>query len=67
MDYIGAIEEKLGVEAEKNFLPIQIGDVPETYADVTALSNKIGYKPSTPVKEGVGKFIDWYKEYYKVK
>lgn len=67
MDYIGAIEEKLGIEAKKNFLPLQIGDVPATYADVTALEEKVGYRPSTSVREGVGKFIDWYKEYYKVK
>ena len=67
MDYIGAVEENLGKEAKKNFLPLQIGDVPETYADVSALEAKVGYKPSTPVKEGVRKFIDWYKEYYKVK
>ena len=67
MDYIGAIEEKLGMEAKKNFLPLQIGDVPETYADVTALEEKVGYKPSTSVIDGVGKFIDWYKDYYKVK
>ncbi|MEM6642738.1 MAG: NAD-dependent epimerase [Bacteroidota bacterium] len=67
MDYIGAIEKKLGKEAEKNFLPLQIGDVPETYANVAALEEKVGYKPSTSVEEGVGRFIDWYKGYYKVK
>ena len=67
MDYIGAIEEKLGMEAQKNFLPLQIGDVPATYADVTALEEKVGYKPSTSVKEGVNRFIDWYLDYYKVK
>ena len=67
MDYIGAVEEKLGMEAKKNFLPLQIGDVPATYADVEALEQKVGYKPATPVKEGVSRFIEWYKEYYKVK
>ncbi len=66
MDYIGAVEEKLMKTAKKNFMPLQIGDVPETYADVSALEQKVGYKPSTPVREGVAKFIDWYKEYYKV-
>ena len=66
MDYIGAIEQKLGKVAEKNFMPLQIGDVPETYADVSALEKKVDYKPATTVKEGVGHFIDWYKEYYKV-
>lgn len=66
MDYISALEEKLGIEAKKNFLPLQIGDVPATYADVKALEEKIGYKPTTTVKEGVSNFVDWYKEYYKV-
>ncbi|MEM6815549.1 MAG: NAD-dependent epimerase/dehydratase family protein, partial [Bacteroidota bacterium] len=67
MDYIKAIEEKLGKQAEKNFIPLQTGDVPETFAEVSDLEQKIAYKPSTSVREGVGKFIDWYKEYYKVK
>ncbi|MEM0940263.1 MAG: NAD-dependent epimerase [Bacteroidota bacterium] len=67
MDYIKAIEEKLGKQAEKNFMPLQTGDVPETFAEVSDLEQKIAYKPSTSVREGVGKFIDWYKEYYKVK
>ena len=66
MDYIGAIEEKLGKEAKKNFMPLQIGDVPATYADVSALESKVGYKPSTSVRDGVSNFIDWYKEYYKI-
>lgn len=66
MDYIGAIESALGVEAEKKLLPMQPGDVPDTFADVEALVEEFGYRPSTPVEEGVGKFVRWYREYYKV-
>ncbi len=61
------IEEKLGRKAIKNFLPMQDGDVPDALADVSDLENTIGFKPSTPIEVGVGKFIDWYLEYYKIK
>ncbi len=64
MDYISEIEKNLGKVAKKNMLPQQIGDVPNTYADVTALTEATGYKPSTTIQEGVKNFIDWYKEYY---
>src|SRR5690554_2035247 len=64
MDYISAIETHLGKTAEKIFLPMQPGDVPHTEADVTDLTATLGYKPDTPVKVGIGRFIDWYKEYY---
>jgi UDP-glucuronate 4-epimerase len=60
LDYIGALEDALGKKAEKNLLPLQPGDVPDTYADVEDLVNDIGYKPSTSVKEGVAKFVKWY-------
>lgn len=63
--FIEVIEEKLGKKAVKNLLPIQEGDVPETFADVEALTNDVGFKPSTSIEEGIGKFINWYKEYYK--
>lgn len=66
MDYIEAIEEKLCIKAKKNFLPLQPGDVPDTYAEVSDLVDEFGYKPSTPVKAGVSKFIDWYRAYYKI-
>jgi UDP-glucuronate 4-epimerase len=66
MDYIGAIEKALGIEAKKNFLPLQDGDVPATYADVEDLLNDVGYRPETPVEEGVAKFVAWYKEYYSI-
>lgn len=66
MDYIKEIERNLGKEAEKNMMPIQQGDVPETYADVGALMQAVGYKPQTSIEEGIQKFVDWYREYYKV-
>ncbi len=63
MDFIKAIEKALGKEAKKNFLPMQPGDVPSTYADVSELIKDFNYKPSTSVEEGVKKFVDWYKKY----
>lgn len=67
MDFVEAIEEKLGMKAVKNLLPLQDGDVPETYADVEALIKAVGFKPATSIKDGIDKFIDWYKDYYKIK
>jgi UDP-glucuronate 4-epimerase len=64
-DFIDAIENKLGKRAEKIMLPMQPGDVLKTYADVTALQAKFGYHPTTSIKEGVNKFIDWYIDYFK--
>jgi len=64
MKYIGLLEEYLGRVAEKNMLPLQPGDVPDTWADVEDLVHDVGYRPSTPVEEGVKKFVDWYLEYY---
>jgi len=66
MTYIELIEERLGKKAIKNFLPMQDGDVPEAIADIQDLQDLINFKPSTPIREGVGKFIDWYLRYYKV-
>lgn len=65
MEYIFALEEALGKEVKKEFLPIQPGDVPDTYADVTDLVDEFGYKPSTHVKEGIENFAKWFLEYYK--
>ena len=65
--FIEIIEEKLGKKADKKFLPLQDGDVPENYANVDDLMREIDFKPSTPVETGIGKFIDWYLEYYQVK
>jgi UDP-glucuronate 4-epimerase len=66
LDFIEAIELAIGVKAKKNFLPLQAGDVPATWANVDDLWANLGYKPSTSVSDGVGKFVKWYKEYYKV-
>ncbi|WP_018921895.1 NAD-dependent epimerase [Salsuginibacillus kocurii] len=66
MDFITAIEKKLGISAEKEYLPLQDGDVLATYADIEDLSEAVGYKPRTSIEDGVSKFIDWYKAYYKV-
>jgi UDP-glucuronate 4-epimerase len=65
MDYIKAIENTLGIKAEKELLPLQPGDVPDTYADVTDLVKEFGYKPSMTIEEGIRNFINWYKEYFK--
>ena len=61
MDFINEIETALGVEAKKEFLPMQAGDVYQTYADTTKLETEVGYKPSVSLHEGIGKFIEWYK------
>ena len=65
MDYIAAIEDCLGKKAEKNLLPLQPGDVPDTWADTEALVNDVGYQPSTPIEVGVKNFVEWYLEFYK--
>ncbi|RMF14793.1 MAG: NAD-dependent epimerase [Gammaproteobacteria bacterium] len=64
--YIEILEACLGRKAEKNLLPLQPGDVPATFADVQDLINDVGYKPETPVEEGIRRFVDWYRDYYKV-
>lgn len=65
MDYIGAIEQSLGVKASFNMLPMQPGDVLSTNADVSKLANDLGYSPQVTVQEGVNKFVEWYKEFYE--
>lgn len=64
--YIAAIEKALGVQAIQEHLPLQPGDVPDTFADVSALVSQVGYRPSTPVEEGVGRFVAWFRAYYQV-
>jgi len=64
MDYIGAVEKCLGKEAKKNLLPLQPGDVPDTWADTQALADDVGYQPSTPIETGVKNFVEWYLEFY---
>jgi UDP-glucuronate 4-epimerase len=65
-DYIEALEAALGRKAQRNLLPMQPGDVPATSADTTELDTWVGFKPSTPVKEGVRRCVEWYREYYGV-
>ena len=64
MDFIGILENAFGKVAEKEFLPMQAGDVKATYADTSALETWVGFKPYTPLKDGIAKFADWYKAYY---
>jgi len=66
MDYIGAIESALGMEAQKNFLPMQDGDVPATYANTDELNAWTGFAPATSVTDGVARFVAWYRDYFKV-
>ena len=66
MRYIEVLEEKLGIKAEYNMLPMQDGDVPATWADVQELSDLTGYSPATPIEVGVGRFVEWYKEFYRI-
>ena len=67
MRYIEVLEECLGRKATKNFLPLQLGDVPETFADISDLERDVGYRPATPVEVGVRRFVDWFTHYYGYK
>ncbi len=64
--YIEVLEETLGIKAERNLLPLQPGDVPDTYADVDDLIRDVGYKPDTPIETGIAEFVAWYKTYYNI-
>ena len=64
MKYVEAIEDALQLKAIKNFLPMQMGDVVATSSDVSELNSWVDFKPDTEVKDGVAKFVDWYKNYY---
>ncbi len=66
MDFINAIESAIGKKAKMNMMPMQPGDVPDTYADVSGLVKDYGFKPSTSVLDGVARFVHWYKEYYGI-
>lgn len=66
LDFITEIENKLGKKAEKNFMPLQPGDVLKTFADVDELTKDFNYRPNTPISEGVSNFIDWYLDYYEI-
>lgn len=67
MDFITALENKIGKVAEKNFLPLQAGDVISTYADVSDLIRDLDYKPQTPIQEGINQFVDWYVDFFDIK
>lgn len=64
MEYVEAVEQALGAKAEIEYLPLQLGDVPSTYANATELDRAVGYKPATPVNEGVAQFVSWYRTYF---
>ena len=66
LQFIRILEEELGEEAEKNMMPIQPGDVPETAADIRKSREFLGFNPRTPLKEGIRRFVEWYREYYKL-
>jgi UDP-glucuronate 4-epimerase len=66
LEFIGAIEKALGLKAQKEFLDLQPGDVPATYANVDDLIADVGFKPKTPIATGIRKFVEWYREYYAV-
>ena len=63
MDFIAVVEKKLGKKAIRNYLDMQKGDAPQTYADCALLERLTGYRPSTGVEEGVSAFVDWYRSY----
>ena len=66
LDFISVLEECLGRPAKKKFQPLQAGDVPETYADVDDLVRAVGFRPATPLREGIARFVEWYRGYYQV-
>jgi UDP-glucuronate 4-epimerase len=63
-EYIAAIEQALGTKARKELLPLQPGDVPDTFADVNDLVEQFGYRPATPVQTGISNFVAWYRDYF---
>ena len=66
MDYIGMIEQSCGKEAQKEFLPMQPGDVRASLADISKAKEKLGFEPKTTIREGVPKFVEWYRNYYGI-
>ena len=66
MDLIGEIEKACGRKAQLNLLPMQDGDVHETYADIDAIAHELGYAPKTSIRTGVGDFVSWYRQFYGV-
>jgi UDP-glucuronate 4-epimerase len=66
MRIIEILENCLGRKAEKNLLPMQMGDVPATYADIDALVEDVGFRPNTSIEDGIARFVEWYREYFQV-
>jgi UDP-glucuronate 4-epimerase len=66
LEMIGVLEEAIGRKAKKELLPMQLGDVPATYADISAIKKDLGFEPSTPITEGIPKFVKWYRDYHGV-
>jgi UDP-glucuronate 4-epimerase len=64
LDFVDAIEDALGKKAIRNYMEMQKGDVPATWADATALQTLTGYRPQTDVRDGIGQFVDWFRDYY---
>ena len=64
LDFIDAIEDKLGITAQRNYMGMQTGDVPATWADCTLLQKLTGYQPQTDFRDGIGRFVDWFRDYY---
>ncbi len=64
--FIDVIEKNLGIKAQRNLMPLQPGDVPETYANVDDLINDVGFKPATSIEDGIARFIEWYRDFYKI-
>ncbi len=65
-EFIAVLERKLGKKAKRNLLPLQDGDVPSTYADIEDLARDVGFRPATSIEVGISRFVDWYREYYRV-
>jgi UDP-glucuronate 4-epimerase len=65
-DFVDAIEAECGRPARRNYMPMQLGDVPATWADATLLRNLTGYAPQTDVRDGVRRFVAWYRDHYNV-
>ena len=65
LDFIEAIEDKLGKRAQRNYLPMQLGDVPATWADASLLQQLTGYRPQTDYREGIANFVAWFRDYYQ--
>ena len=64
--FIETIEQALGIQAKRNLMPMQAGDVPATFADINALEDAVGFRPSTSISVGIQKFVEWYRDYYSI-